>query len=256
MAGYSCKNIILGALTLVALLQGPSSYANLITADEIRQDRRNNQDCFQAHLLEAIHTNMERKELYKDLTKGKSKKITHMLLLAERFGLVMAYYFDVRSRPFQKKGMTIMCDELISTRPVPPFQAYAAPRGLVPDKFMPANGRALAKQLKKALKEKGLEEVGRITQAKLAELALRPSFNCLIRNDLNTIVNTARLTNQHIEESKRLGLKSSESLSLALLNRVIAILPMVDSIDEDAFPLQKAGVPIICQDFPEASPKL
>ncbi|MBI2519848.1 MAG: hypothetical protein HYV97_05515 [Bdellovibrio sp.] len=255
MASYSCKNTSLVSLALLLLAILPNSYANIITADEIRQDRRNNQDCFQAHLLEAIHTNMERKNLYAKLTDGKSKKITHMLLLAERFGLVMAFYFDVRSRPFQKKGMTIMCDELISPRSVPEFQSFAAPRGFVPDKFISADGRAFKKELKKALKEKGLDEVARLTQAKLDELAKRPSFNCLMRNDLTTIVNTARLTKQHMEKAKTLGIKSSKSLSLALLNRVIAILPMVDDIDEDAFPLQKAGIPMICQDFPEASPK-
>ncbi len=250
-----CKNIVLSLLAFLALASIPRAHA-MITADEIRQDRRNNQNCFQAHLLEAIHTNMERKDVYADLTNGKSKTITHQLLLAERFGLIMAYYFDVRSRPFQKKGMTIMCDELISPRPVPVFQIYAAPRGLVPEKFMPADGSGLKKELKKALKEKGLDEVGRITQAKLDELAKRPSFNCLIRNDLTTIVNTARLAKQHIEEAKRLGIKSTESLSLALINRVIAILPMVDAIDKDAFEIQKAGVPMICQDFPAASPAL
>ena len=252
MTRYSCKNVVLWTFAVLTLVQGPICYA-VVTADEIRHDRRHNQNCFQAHLLEAIHTNTERKQLYANLTDGKSKKITRELLLAERLGLVMAYYFDMRSRPFQVKGMTIMCDELISSRSVPEFQSYAAPRGFVPETFIPVNGRALKKILKKALKEKGLEEVGRITQEKLNELAKRPSFNCLMRNDLTTIVNTSRLTKLHMQEAKALGLKSSQSLSLALLNRVIAILPFVDDIDRRVFPMQKAGIPMICQDFPEAS---
>ena len=74
MTRYSCKNVVLWTFAVLTLVQGPICYA-VVTADEIRHDRRHNQNCFQAHLLEAIHTNTERKQLYANLTDGKSKKL-------------------------------------------------------------------------------------------------------------------------------------------------------------------------------------
>jgi hypothetical protein len=238
---------------MTLLLSAVQVNAKTIYPEQARAENRN---CFQAHLHEAIKTNRERRDLYAELSNGKSRHLTRMLIIAEKLGLIMAKYFDAKALEFQEQGMTIVCDELLSPRSVPEFVAMTPPVGEVPEKFISVDGKKLRRQLKKARQEKGVVEVARITEEVLNNLAVRPSFNCLIRNDLTTILKTARLLERHENQALENAVDGDvRKLSLALLDRVIAILPMVDNLDRDAFPLQKMGIAMICQDFPEARPR-
>jgi len=212
-------------------------------------------NCFQIHLKTAIVTNRERRQRYADLSHGKSKKISRILIFVEKIGLLMAKKYDSKSLPYIERGMTVLCDELLSPRPIPEFEAYVEPTGYVPEKFISSGGTKLTRQLSHALKHNGFAAVAQIAKDKLNELKLRPSFNCLLRNDMTTIYKASSLAPKYIAQSKALGLESTEKLYRKFLKSVISILPFVDGIDRQAFPIQKQGVPIICQDFPEARPE-
>ena len=134
--------------------------------------------------------------------------------------------------------MTIICDELISKRPVPDFYDYTPPMDIYA-KFIPSNGKKISKELLKALRAMDFNQVAEISGIKLRELRSRPNHICLVRNDLTTIYKAARNAKKHDNQARSLGLKSTLKISKKLIESVILIL----------------GVANICQDFPEASPK-
>ncbi|HAZ14758.1 MAG: hypothetical protein A2X86_10505 [Bdellovibrionales bacterium GWA2_49_15] len=212
-------------------------------------------NCFKEHLKEALQTNRNRIDKYTKAHKG-TRKIVNGLIIAETFGLYfLAPWFDQKARYFQKHGINIICDEMISPRGIPPFLAYRAPFGEIPEEFISSNQNGFAKRLMQALNDEGPSVMLEMARQKMEELNTRPSFNCLFRNDLTTVIKTTQLMSQHIRHAQALNLKKSpRKLSLALVKRIISILPYTDNEDRKGFKYQKLGIPILCEDFPEAMP--
>lgn len=245
--------ILFWAIVCNLFILNQNLIAKVIYPDEARLLNR---DCFQAHLYEAIRTNRERRSDYARLSDGKSRGLTRELIFAEKLGIpFMAKIFDRKAKKFQKKGLTIICDELLSPRSVPDFVEFTPPVGEVPENFKPVGARKLKRVLKQARRQGDLDKVVSVTEEVLIELMKTPSFNCLIRNDLTTILKAAHLVKKHESAASSEDAKGVRKLSLSLLDSVIGILPMVEKLDRKAFALQKQGVAIICQDFPEARPR-
>jgi hypothetical protein len=210
-------------------------------------------NCYYRHLLEAINTNKSRFKDYARLTRGKSRKVHLKLLSGEILGLAIAKWFDFKAKKYQKEGMTIICDELISKRSVPEFYEYTPPTDIYA-KFISSNGKKISKDLLKAVRAMDFDRVADIAGRKLMELRSRPSHNCLVRNDLTTIYKAARYAKKHDNQARSLGLKSTLNISQKLIESVILILGTADDVDRQVFPMQKNSVAIICQDFPETRP--
>lgn len=209
-------------------------------------------NCFQTHLKQAIARNLERFDRYSQLSDGKTEIISNTLILVENLAMPMAIYYDFRARPFQKAGMSIICDELMATDWAPAFEEYAPPGASEPLEFQPVHGKEFSQKLLKVLRNNGPLAVEKLVEEKLRELAQRPSFNCLMHNDLETVRKTSVLLTAQERKAKELGIRSPGKLSNDLLRTTISALPVVDKIDRMAFPLQSKGIAIICQDFPGA----
>lgn len=248
------KILAYSLLTTTVLAIGSMTPKGCFAVETTKRDHSITRDCFKEHLKEAIATNRERRELYATLTNGESRKITRELIFAEKFGVAfMAPFYDRDAKIYQDHGINIVCDEMISPYGVPVFNQKENFKGLVPAKFISTNPKELRDRLDKALLEKGFEEVAKLTEEALAEIAQRPNFNCLMRNDLTTILKAARLAPIHKQKALALGLPSPESISRKLIKRITSILPFVDKIDKKVFAIQRQGIPFVCQDFPEAT---
>jgi|GEM_PF-4806491 len=118
----------------------------------------------------------------------------------------MAPFYDCDAKIYQDHGINIVCDEMISPYGVPVFNPKENFKGIVPDKFISTNPKKLRDRLDRALEEKGFEEVAKLTSEALDEIAKRPNFNCLMRNDLTTILKAARLAPIFKQKALALGL--------------------------------------------------
>ncbi|MFU8806964.1 MAG: hypothetical protein ACNA8W_24365 [Bradymonadaceae bacterium] len=69
---------------------------------------------FTQHLLDAIDINRGRTAYYASVTKNRSRKLSNRLVIAERFCLPMARYFDKKARPFNAKGIGVVRDDFVA----------------------------------------------------------------------------------------------------------------------------------------------
>lgn len=214
-----------------------------------------NGGCFEEHLKDAIKRNQTRKSFYNNpeyskKVRKRAKFIANSLIFAEKLSLITAKKYDRKAEYFQRNGLTILCDELIDINDIRRPLSFKEPEGDQPKSFIPSKGKILKRKIKKALKKNDLAAIIEIVNHKLDELEKRPDYNCLMRNDLRTILFIAQRAGHHEAVAKEKGIKSPMGLSLALIKKMSVALPFIDFFDKKAFPLQKEGIPIICQDFP------
>lgn len=74
---------------------------------------------FRAHFVEATHLNLQRKHIYSQLTGGKSKRVSNILIFAEKLLFPVAWYFDMRAKRFNQQGISIIVDDFMALDNLP-----------------------------------------------------------------------------------------------------------------------------------------
>jgi hypothetical protein len=212
--------------------------------------------CLSQHLKDAIRLNHSRFDKYSNLTHGESERISRRLMRFEKLGLLPAAFIDLQSRPLQKKGIPIICDELVSMSTVPEFSE----QGPVPadpiELFHPINAHEIAQSIRDAYHAEGFDGVRRASQEWLRVTNQTPTYHCLVRHFLDSVVRAANLAPIHIEQSKPANeSRASARLSWEFIEMQLFGLAEMEKIDELAAPLQAQGIPILCQDVPQIPPR-
>jgi hypothetical protein len=208
--------------------------------------------CFLTHLDEAIALNRERRSRYEALTDGASLAISNRLITTERISRVAAIVMDDRARRWQRRGVDVLCDEFVSMDETPAFRDHSEP---VPfESFVAQGGAGLALRLGDAWLDGGYTGLAAAAEYELELLADAPSFHCMVRHLLESIVRAANLAPIHVADAAALGLDSPAAISRDFIALQITSLALATGIDEDAAPIQAQGVPIICQDVPPIPP--
>jgi len=210
--------------------------------------------CFFNHINEAIAINQTRRPLYAGLTDGESLAVSNALIYKEQLARPIAVMFDMSARPWQEHGIDIVCDELVSTDLTPEFQSQVEVPSVPLSAFQKTDGDELSWRLSSALSRDGFEGLSAVASDELAALADTPSYHCMIRHVLESILRFANLAPGHDVEAERLGLGSPRPVSRDLILAQISTLPGASDIDEMAAPLHARGIPIICQDVPPIAP--
>lgn len=206
--------------------------------------------CFERHVRDAIAENERRRDLYGDVTDGRSVPISESLLRSERMTLIVARYFDLRARPYQRAGIPLLCDDFEDMAKAPRFVGKRSPRPR-PYGKPPDIGEA-RRSLREAYAELGFRGV-RIAADRLLERVARPAaYNCMVRHFLESIRRAATLAPRHARRSARQGLSPDDALGIswAFIDLHIAFLTQAHELDRRAAPLQRQGIPIICDDVP------
>jgi hypothetical protein len=204
--------------------------------------------CFTEHLERAIRLNHDRKPVYAELTHGKSKKISNLMIVGERLALFLAHRYDREARSFQSEGIPVLCKDFVSMDLVPEF-SYPAPHA--ESERLPAfDVGALSHQIQTQYRRAGFPGVYEVTTAELEVLKSRPHEQCLVRHVLESIARTASLGTDYQEQADRLKVRSPERLSWKFIRSQLLFLHYAGFLDRLAHPLQRQGVPIICQDVP------
>lgn len=226
--------------TLVLCIAGPA-----LAADT-------NSYCMREHLEDAIRLNLERRPLYAAESDQRSLIISDHLISVERQALLFnrIFGFDRNALPYQTAGVRLLCAEFVSMQEVPPFQS----RGVRPwpdlGTFVPIDGLILARQLRGAWKQGGLDGLIHEAEVTIERLASEPRFHCMVRHVLESVIRAARLAPHHDRKARRLGLQSPFPLSIDFTISQLQGLKDAADLDAAAAPLQADGIPILCQDVP------
>jgi hypothetical protein len=209
------------------------------------------ENCLSRHLKNASVLNESRRAFYSELTQGLSEPISDRLIAFEKLALLPSAVLDGWASPFQSFGVPVLCDELISMSEVSPFAAQSP---VPPDpisRFRPMRTDQVASSVREAYRVGGFSEVSRVAQEWVDVTKRTPSYHCLLRHFLESIVRAANLAPIHVTEAESLGLPvSSMGLSWAFIELQLAGLQEMENLDELAAPIQATGVPLLCQDVP------
>lgn len=209
-------------------------------------------DCFnsiQKHISEAIEHNSSVKPRYARLSNGDSNRLSATLITLEKMSRLLVKNIERETRIYQQEGIGLLCDELADMKALPPFQE-SLDYELRPTEFYQYDHKGLNQKLKKLMKQDQLEEAYQLVALDLHKLEEMPYQQCLTRHFLESIARTLKLSDKHREEAIQRGLPDP----LRLIKKFITLqrrgLVLTNYLDTQAFPLQKNGVLIYCQDVP------
>lgn len=205
-------------------------------------------ECLSEHLEEAYKLNELRKPLYSELTEGASERISDFLIKEEKRAYWPARATEWTFRRHHHAGIPILCEDFIPMSQVPEF-TYDESRTPLEEEYVPVDYEAIQDRLFEAFKKRNFEALGVQAEEEL-ESFTSSNYNCMTKHIIESIGRSAFLAGKYIDASRAEGL-SNPSFRLALTLRIkIGSIEEVKQIDRWAAPIQKTGVPIICNDVP------
>jgi hypothetical protein len=207
---------------------------------------------FTTHLRDAIQLNRERASRYSALTGGASRKISRRMVFFERLTLPVAMLFDRCARKYQRAGVPLLSEDMVSMAKTPPFSdRLASPPPL--ERFVPADARGIARRIRRAYKEQRWSGVSRVAEEELGKLRGEGAHHSLLRHMLESVARISHLAPKHSSLALRKGMKPTDGFSWRLVQLHLLAFPSFSKLDRLAAPLQSRGVPIIHQDVPPIS---
>lgn len=208
--------------------------------------------CFNAiqkHISEAIKHNENVSALYSQLSNGESNRLSFNLISMEKASSFLIKSIELKSRFYQIKGVNLLCDELASMNNLPVFQNYLTNEKR-PNQFYKYDFKNYNKNLKLFIQNDQMDEAYQFTADELQKLDEAPNQLCLTRHFLESIARTIKLSQGHRNEALKLGLPDPLKLIQKFIKFQSNGLIVTHLLDLQAFPLQKKGLMIYCQDVP------
>jgi hypothetical protein len=208
--------------------------------------------CFQAiqkHISSAIKHNQKVAPRYAELSNGDSRFLSTALIQLEKISLFFAKKMDRESRFYQERGIPLLCDELIDMNQLPPFQDQL-PEASRPVHFYHYDYKKMNRNLKDFIKENRLNDAYQEIAYDLKTLDDYPYQWCITRHFLESIARTIMLSLGHRAQAQKLGLPDPINVIKKFVALQRRALPLAQYLDTKAFPLQKQGLLIYCQDLP------
>ena len=211
------------------------------------QDSEPQKHCVSHHLREAIDLNSERLEKYFAVSGGRSLPISLRLVTLERAILLVVPALELPAKFYQKRGVPVLCLDMVPMKDAPPFvERVSTPV----EAYASKSGPELQDKLTRLYDQGNLEPLEQALETELAQLHEAPSYHCLTRHLLESILRSARLEPVYARMSSERGLPAPNFISRTFIRAQIRQLTKAAQIDDEAAPLQAEGIPIICQDVP------
>lgn len=205
----------------------------------------------ESHIDEAIAHNQKVAKRYAALSKGRSTKVSYTLINLERVSKLIVRSLDKEANLYHQHGIPVLCEEVPAMNAVPEFQERL-PEHLRPQIYSPFPRKSLSSSLKKLMKDNQFEEAYQLIASKLYEWESEPNQQCLTRHFLESIAHTLKLVDKRREEARAAGLPDPLPLIKKYISLQRQTLLLTSYLDKQAFPLQKEGLLIFCQDVPAA----
>lgn len=219
------------------------------TASSFAEEKNQCFKAIQKHILEAIEHNKKVSNLYSELSKGESKRLSNMLITLERISKLLVKNIDQETKIYQEKGIAILCDELADMEDLPKFQERIQEERR-PSNFFHYDYKSLSQNLRQLIEDNKFNEAYQTIALDLQELEAYPHQLCLTRHFLESIAVTIKLSAGHREEAQKLGLPDPIKTIKKFITLQRRGLIFTHYLDSQAFPLQKEGLLIYCQDVP------
>lgn len=213
-----------------------------------------NEQCMREHLKEAIALNSERRDIYANLTEGKSIEVSNKLIGMEKTTLLMlklpVWNFDKLLGSFEKYGLQPTCDTFISMKTVTTFDVQFS-QGAPTENTALIETKKIRQALEAALETQNISVLKEKLQELHTELNSEPRLNCMSRHVIESTLRIASLFPNWMSKIEDPSDKQRlEKIVSRLLKNHIFALKSAGQIDELSRPIQLAGIPIICQDVP------
>lgn len=204
--------------------------------------------CFEHHVRDAMALNKARLPAYSEATEGRSEPVSLSLIRGERGALLAARYFDFRARPYEARGIRLMCDLMIDLRHTPPLDLSGVRRDRPTN---PLDTVRVRQHLRAAMK-KDFRTLRDAANKLVVRLERHPHYHCMVRHFLESIRRAAALAPGHARRAVIRGLDPKPALAITrgVVELHLAFLGAAHRLDALALPLQRDGVPIICGDVP------
>jgi hypothetical protein len=208
-------------------------------------------DCFVKHINDAIKLNQQRRQIYRQWGGARAVAISQELVLMEKLLLIKAYAFDRQARQWQKKGIPFLCRDLIDMQLTPPLPAMPDSMSGVPEVLPTINFKVDKKELKENIKKMNWPVVFENLESMNAVMAPWPYAHCLTRHFVESKQRSAFLTPQYLSKIQDEKEKNKFSRLMRDYQQLHTFgLAWAKRLDRLAYPLQKAGIPILCRDVP------
>lgn len=202
------------------------------------------------HLQDATKINLQRSPLYARLTNNRSLALSYELILMEKLALLATIDLDLKARQYLNNNIDLFHEDLVDMKYTPAF-SDSFPAGEAPRERIELDIESYVSLWLKDLKNQRTDDIIQSTRDLLDQGELRVNNqNCLTRHFIESITRTLWLMDKHSTDSQKLGLKDSKELSLKFAKIQIMSLKWAYSLDKRAYAIQKAGVPLFCQDVP------
>ena len=210
--------------------------------------------CFTKHIADAIKLNKERRDLYRhtSIEKGlpSSEFLSNGLINFERLIYPFAFYYDRSARQFQNKGISILCSDLVDMEETPEYKPLTTqiPRA---KSFKTYPLKKWKKELRNLSSKRQWNSYKEKIEEYLDLLKMEKGSHCLVKHFLESVGRTASLANGYLakleksKDQKKLNRFLKRFVNLQMLG-----LLQANRLDQRAFPYQKVGIPIFCQDVP------
>lgn len=208
--------------------------------------------CFNAiqnHIKEAIVHNKRMVTIYSELSEGKSENLSRNLIIAERMSVLLLKDIERETKIYQEKGIPLLCEELADMKNIPIFQERL-PQELRPVDFFDYDQKVISKKIKSLINDDQFDLAYEAVANDIRKLEDYPNQLCLTKHFLESIARTLLISSQHRAEAKKLGLPDPKNLIKRFITLQRRALPITRYLDQQAFPLQKDGLLIYCQDVP------
>ena len=204
------------------------------------------QNCFEKHLRDSIIVNQKVKKSYGIQSQGESDKVYRLLIASEKMSLLAAKYFDLKAKKYQNYGMDLLCQEFMEMKP----QNKPSSSEKIED-YLKMNWRKHYQKIQESIKSKNPETIKKVALSVLSELNQQPNYHCFSRHMVESIYRFAYFINIREKESAQLGIKSPKKMLLKIISIQNSALWYANLIDEMSAPIQKKGIPLLCNELPD-----
>ncbi|MCU0663832.1 MAG: hypothetical protein MUC50_16075 [Myxococcota bacterium] len=206
---------------------------------------------FEAHLLEAIAINEERKILYSERTGGQSELLSDLLIGSENALLPLARELDAAAEPFQEAGIPIISADFVPMSEIAPSDTPPKHRGELTASIKNEAAALIAPLAK--LNPADFEAVCAAAEQALSSLEELEELHDVHLAMTRHLLESAAYAALHAIEYERLSDGATKELSRRLVAEQLiapsrdALGPMADQMANSAHQL---GVGIIVNDVP------
>lgn len=201
------------------------------------------------HINEAIAHNKRMAKIYSKLSDHDSEKLSYTLITLEKISKLFVHSIEKEAKLYHVHNIPVLCEEVPPMDSLPEFQERA-PEELRPKTFYNYDRKTLSDSLKKLMDQNKFQDAYDLVAKDLYELETIPNQQCLTKHFLESIAYSLKLSETRRAEAAQAGLPDPMPLIKKYISLQRGALFLTAYLDKQAFPLQKDGLLIYCQDVP------